>query len=63
MFRNGRPDGKITEYYANGKVASTGSYEDTKRVGQWAYFDEEGKPVYKVTFDKDGKKISEWRPE
>ena len=62
MFKSGRPDGKTIEYFANGKVSSTGTYDDSKRVGQWVYYDQEGKVVHKVTFDKNGKKINELKP-
>jgi hypothetical protein len=27
------------------------------------YYNEEGKPIYKLTFDADGRKVKEWRPE
>ena len=39
-----QPNGPYTEYHANGKVAVKGSYASGARVGEWSYFDKDGKP-------------------
>jgi len=44
MTVGSRPQGAYTEYYASGKVAAKANYAAGERVGDWSYFDSEGKP-------------------
>ncbi len=39
-----QPNGPYVEYHDNGKVAATGTYNFGKKVGEWSYFDKEGRP-------------------
>ena len=51
-YVNGMPDGKFTHYHPDGEVQITGSYKNGKQVGDWKYYDENGKQVDKDEFRK-----------
>ena len=44
-WEEGYKEGEWQEYYANGQLASTGIYKKGKKIGDWLYYKEDGKPV------------------
>lgn len=44
-YVNDSLDGKFTLYWPDGKIQVSGAYDHGMQSGNWAYFDEEGKPV------------------
>lgn len=55
----------ITKYYLNGQVESIIRYENnksnTKPIGKWAWYYEDGKPKKFEEFGKNWKRIGIWR--
>ena len=45
---NGKKNGLATIYHPNGKVASTGRYEENLKKGTWKYFDDSGQLLEKT---------------
>jgi len=39
-----QPNGPYTEYHSDGKVAVKGNYAAGAKIGEWSYFDKDGKP-------------------
>jgi len=53
-FLKGLDDGKRTTYYENGGKRYVGHYKEGKRVGIWTFFDESGKALKEIDYDKAG---------
>ena len=51
-YIDGYPDGIFTHYHPDGKVQISGKYKNGKQVGDWKYYDENGKAVDKDEFRK-----------
>jgi len=45
-------DGKFIHYHPDGKIQIQGQYSNGIQVGEWKFFDENGKPVDKDEFKK-----------
>lgn len=43
LGKNGMPDGPATYYYRDGKISCTGAWKDWGQVGEWKYYDHDGK--------------------
>ena len=41
-YKDGKKNGKWTEYYKNGQIKKEGNYKDGKGDGKWTFYDEEG---------------------
>ena len=50
-FVDGILNGQATFYYNDSTVKRTGSYNDGKLDGKWAYYNSEGKRIMEVHFD------------
>jgi antitoxin component YwqK of YwqJK toxin-antitoxin module len=52
FFKDGRSEGVRTVYYDNGVKYMVGSYDMDQKVGKWQFYDNAGKLVKEVDFDK-----------
>jgi antitoxin component YwqK of YwqJK toxin-antitoxin module len=52
FFKDGLSEGVRTVYYDNGNKYMVGSYSKDEKVGKWQFFDNTGKLVKEVDFDK-----------
>lgn len=52
-YRNGKRNGIMTEYNANGTVKETGPYANDMREGEFKFFDVRGQLLAKKRFSKD----------
>ena len=52
--------GLFDAYYPNGKLASTGNYEDGSEIGLWKDFHENGTLAAEGNYQK-GEKVGEWK--
>lgn len=53
LSSEGKINGKAKYYYQDGRIRTTGEWRNTKRVGVWKDYDEEGKLVSIYDHDKD----------
>jgi hypothetical protein len=44
-FRNNQENGRAIFYHTNGQLAMRGAYSDGKMIGEWRFYDLDGKPV------------------
>lgn len=56
----GLKQGYFQEYYENGRVKAEGKYVDSKPVGQWKYYYQDGTLEQEGTFNNRGRHIGEW---
>jgi len=56
FFKNGKSDGKRVTHYENGHIFYIGFYQEDRRVGTWKFFDEKGKFLKSVDYDKEKEK-------
>ncbi len=54
-MRNGRPDGYWKNYYSSGILKSEGNRKDFELDSIWKFYDEEGKIILEISYEK-GKK-------
>ena len=52
-FKDGKEDGRWTEWYRNGQIFSEGNYKDGKRDGKWTFWYGNGQKMEEVNY-KDG---------
>ena len=52
-FVQGNPDGQHTYYYENGKIKEEQYFQMGIREKTWKKFDEEGIPVFAITYKND----------
>jgi antitoxin component YwqK of YwqJK toxin-antitoxin module len=52
FFKDGLSEGVRTVYYDNGKIYMVGNYALDQKVGKWKFYDNTGKLVKEVDFDK-----------
>lgn len=58
-FVNGKAEGKINRFYANGQLKETGYYLGGQKHGNWSSYSESGKLMSTAHFNK-GNKDGEW---
>ena len=58
-FKDGKKDGKWTEWYENGQKKSGGYYKDGKKHGKYTVWYENGQKEAEVNY-KDGKEDGKW---
>ena len=58
-MKDGKKNGKWTEWYENGQMASEGSYQEDKKIGKWTAWHENGQMASKGSYQED-KKNGKW---
>ncbi len=53
-FRNGKKHGPFLQYYPNGQLKEKGKYNEAKKVGQWNYYNQNGR-ISSLRSYKNGK--------
>lgn len=53
-WRNGMLDGQYVSYYENGNVRAKGHYTANRRTGKWKVYDETGKNLIIINFNRFG---------
>jgi antitoxin component YwqK of YwqJK toxin-antitoxin module len=54
-YVNNRVEGPIKKYHHNGQVSAIGTYKEWRiRVGQWKFYNEEGKYMQSIDYGKKG---------
>jgi antitoxin component YwqK of YwqJK toxin-antitoxin module len=51
-YKKGLDDGQRTAFHENGEKNFEGRYKDGKMVGTWRFYDETGKQVKEIDYDK-----------
>lgn len=62
FFKNDSLNGIANEYWPNGKLKSTGLYQNNLKNGTWLHFDSLGKPEQKVEFENGVKTLRKAPP-
>lgn len=52
-YKKGLDDGQRTAFHENGEKNFEGRYKDGKMVGTWRFYDETGKQVKEIDYDKE----------
>ena len=52
VYKAGKRHGHIIVYHPNGAIHYTGEYEEDERIGEWKFYDENGKYVKTENFSK-----------
>lgn len=55
-YSEGKLNGKSITWYPNGQIRYEGTYTDDKQSGVWKYYDETGKLVQEINYDKPASK-------
>jgi hypothetical protein len=59
-LKNGRRDGRWTDYYDSGKLESVGNYRNGNESGDWKYWTEEGTLESEGSYS-DGRPVGLWK--
>ena len=51
IYKSGLIQGQYIEYHKNGQILAFGKYEDSKKIGVWIWYDEDGKVQVEKSFD------------
>ena len=51
-YVNGKRDGHSITFFPNGKVRYIGEYKNDKQIGEWEFYDEEGKLTSQENYGK-----------
>ena len=51
-FLEGRKNGKTTTWYDNSTIRYEGNFANDMESGKWIYFDEKGKKIKEIDFDR-----------
>lgn len=57
----GLKQGPFKEYYENGSLLGEGLYRDSKKIGAWKFYYQDGKTEQVGTFDNRGQQIGTWK--
>ena len=55
-LKDGKLDGKGTDYYKNGQIQKEGNFKDEEKDGKWTFYNEDGS-IDRVEEWKDGVKV------
>ncbi|MDN3204530.1 toxin-antitoxin system YwqK family antitoxin [Algoriphagus sediminis] len=54
-YEENRVEGPIQKFHENGNLKAEGEYKDWRiRIGEWRYFDEDGKLLYSEDYGEKG---------
>jgi uncharacterized protein len=56
----GNKQGPFKEYFENGNVMAEGKYTDSKKIGYWKFYYQDGTLEQEGNFNSKGKQIGEW---
>ncbi len=56
FYKKGRLNGPTATWYENGQMRYSGEYEQDQRIGNWTFWDEQGKKIEEINYDKEGEK-------